>query len=149
MAAATRLGPSRLTSTALSRGESKLTEAAEWMTVSQVANTRLAVGIEAQAVDGRRRPPPAMIRRAISASKPGPELWRSRSKQSLRRISRRMRSAAPRRPGRTIRTSSQSGTWRSSRSTSAVPRNPVAPVTAMRLPASASRSIPKYLPFGR
>jgi len=40
--------------------------------------------------------------------------------------------------GRTRTATSQSGTVLSSRSTSAVPRKPVAPVTAMRLPLRAS-----------
>ena len=47
-----------------------------------------------------------------------------------------------RRPGRSSRTSSASGTVRSSRSRSAVPRKPVVPVMAMRLPASPSRITP-------
>src|SRR5690606_20184652 len=46
--------------------------------------------------------------------------------------------AVVRRPWRTSRISSQPGTLRSSRSTSAVPTNPVAPVMAIRFPASAS-----------
>ena len=138
MAAATRDGPSRLTSTAASSGESKLTVAAEWMTTSHVART-------ARPSSSRPRPStptsPAMAlsRRATISSNPSPSSRRSRSKASLRTISRRTRSAADcRRPGRTSSTTSQSGTDRSRRSTRAVPRNPVAPVTAMRLPASAS-----------
>ena len=56
-------------------------------------------------------------------------------KASLRRISRCTRWAdVERRPARTSRTTSQSGTLRRSRSTIAVPRNPVPPVTAMRFP---------------
>ena len=44
------------------------------------------------------------------------------------------RCSAPRRPGRTSSTSSQSGTERRKRSTSAVPRKPVEPVMAIRVP---------------
>ncbi len=52
MAAATRDGPSRLTSTAASRGESKLTVAAEWMTTSHSASALPALLVEAEAVGG-------------------------------------------------------------------------------------------------
>ncbi len=69
----------------------------------------------------------------------GPSSWRRRRKASLPNSSRLARWAGlVRRPGRTSRTSSQSGTDRNRRSTRAVPRNPVAPVTAMRRPARAS-----------
>ena len=104
------------------------------------------------------RPSPSVLtspaitvtRRAIVSSKLSPSSSRRWSKASLRRISRCTRCAADvRRPLRTSRTREQSGTARSSRSTTAVPRNPVEPVTAMRRPASASRIIGPFLPFGR
>ena len=49
--------------------------------------------------------------------------------------------AVARLPPRTRSTNSQAGTQRSRRSTSAVPTNPVAPVMAMRVSASASAII--------
>ena len=95
--------------------------------------------VEAEAVHRRRHRRGGGPGGRSSASKPSPHSRRSRSKASLRRMSRRTRSAAPaRRPGRTRGSTSQSGTQRRSRSTRAVPRNPVAPVTAIRRPASAS-----------
>ena len=45
-------GPSRLTSTAVSRGESKLTAAAEWMTMSHSDSRLQALVVEAQPVGG-------------------------------------------------------------------------------------------------
>ncbi len=51
-----------------------------------------------------------------------------------------LRRRSARRPGRTSSTTSLSGTQRRIRSTRAVPRNPVAPVTKKRLPARASRT---------
>ncbi len=48
--AATRIGPSRLTSTAPSSGESNETVAAEWMTMSQLASTARPAVVEAEAV---------------------------------------------------------------------------------------------------
>ena len=134
-----RTGPSRLTSTAWFSGESKLTVAAEWITTSQLAKIARSSG-------ERPRPsvdtsPATVVMRRAQCSSNGlapPSCWRSRSNASLRRISRCTRVAAVvRLPGRTSSTSSQSGTERSSRSTIAVPRKPVDPVTAMRLPASA------------
>ena len=105
-------------------------------------------------VAGRQQVPPVLVEAETVAPdvsgdrvqpagdlvvEPLAELARSRSKQSLRRISRLVRSAgACRWPGRTITTTSHSGTLRSRRSTSAVPRKPVAPVTAIRRPASSS-----------
>ena len=88
-----------------------------------------------------------MTLRLVISSKLSPressaDCWRSRSKASLRSTSRCTLRAAPRRPGRTTSTSSQSGTQRSNRSVSAVPKNPVAPVMAMRLPASDSVIMP-------
>ena len=59
---ATRLGPSRFTSTAPSSGASKLTAAAEWMTMSQLASSPAAGVVEAEPVssdvagDGREPP---------------------------------------------------------------------------------------------
>ena len=50
---------------------------------------------------------------------------------------------------RTSSTREQSGTARSSRSTTAVPRKPVDPVTAMRRPARACPIIAPFLPIGR
>ena len=136
-----RVGPSRLTSTAPSSGESKLTVAAEWMTMSQAAQRGPALVVEAEAVaadvagddlhpagdDARRRPSLAEL-----------------GAQAVEGVVAEDLPLAPagstddRRPGRTSSTSSQSGTDRSSRSTSAVPRKPVEPVTKMRLPARAS-----------
>ena len=51
-AAATRDGPSRLTSTAESRGESKLTAAAEWMTTSHSDRRCRPSCVQAEAVGG-------------------------------------------------------------------------------------------------
>jgi hypothetical protein len=45
-----RVGPIRLTSTARSMGESKLTVAAEWMTMSQPPAARAPASVEAEAV---------------------------------------------------------------------------------------------------
>ena len=140
--AATRDGPRRLTSTAASRGASKLTVAAEWTTVEQE---------DSSSRPSSSRPSPSkvtspargMTRRAASASNRSPSSLRRRSKQLFRRRSRSARSLAPLRPGRTMTTTSVSGRHRSTRSVSAVPRNPVAPVIAIRRPASASRSIPR------
>ena len=107
-----RDGPSRLTSTAPSRGESKATVAAEWMTMSHDASTARSASL-------RPRPSvptsPVMTwtRRATSSSTAlaPPSSARSRSKASLRRISRWTRWAAvERRPARTSSTTSQSGT---------------------------------------
>src|SRR4051812_9040379 len=146
-----RVGPRRLTSTAPSSGESKLTVAAEWMTMSQDART---------AASASSRPSPSVLtspaitwtRRSTTSSRGSapPRSERMRSKQSLAKISRFARCATVlRRPGRTNSTSSQSGTARSSRSTSAVPRNPVEPVTAIRLPARASAITGACLPLGK
>ena len=135
---ATRVGPSRFTSTAPSRGASKVTDAAAWMTMSQEpSNARPA---SSSASPSFATSPAIVWRRpAITSSKRSPSSPRSRSKQSLRRTSRRVRSAGPWCwPGRTTTTTSHSGTLRSNRSTSAVPRKPVAPVTAIRRPASSS-----------
>ncbi len=67
-----------------------------------------------------------------------------RSKQLFLKISRWARCATLRmRPARMSRTSSQSGTERSRRSTSAVPKKPVEPVTAMRFPARSSAITPR------
>ncbi len=49
---ATRDGPSRLTSTAVSRGESKLTAAAEWITMSHSESSCDPVVVEAEPVGG-------------------------------------------------------------------------------------------------
>ena len=48
---ATRVGPRRLISTALSSGESKLTVAAEWITVEHEARVSSDGAVEPQAVD--------------------------------------------------------------------------------------------------
>ena len=133
-----RVGPSRLTSTARSSGESKLTVAAEWMTVSHVARSGPAGLVEAEAVGGDVAADdlhPAVDHGVEAASADS----RSRSKASFWKISRWARcSTLRRRPGRISRTSSQPGALRSRRSTSAVPRKPVPPVTAMRWPSSAA-----------
>ena len=140
-AAATRTGPSRLISTAVSSGESKLTVAAEWMTVGTGRQQLLPGCVETEAVRRRRRrPAPAPVGRPRRRSW-APSSRRSRSKQLFFSTSRRTRSAAPRRPGRTSRATSLSGIVRKMRSTRAVPRKPVAPVMAMRRPRRASRSI--------
>ena len=128
-ASATREGPSRLTSTAASSGESKLTVAAEWTTMSHAREGRRPSSSRPRpsvatspATAVTRRPPPASNSLARARA-------RSRSKQSFLRISLVARcSAVDRRPGRMSSTTSQSGTQRRSRSTRAVPRNPVAPV---------------------
>ena len=87
----------------------------------------------------RRPRPPPLSRVATTSSKRSPSSWRRRSKQSLRTTSRASRAAAlDRRVGRTNTATSHPGTQRTSRSTRAVPRNPVAPVTRMRLPDRAS-----------
>ncbi len=70
-----------------------------------------------------------------NASKPSlPSFSRRLLNASLRRISLSARFSAPLLPGRTSRRSSQSGIELSKRSTSAVPRKPVAPVIAIRFP---------------
>ena len=65
-----RVGPSRLTSTALSSGESKATVAAEWMTMSQLASV-------ARSASSRPRPsvptsPAIVCRGAVISSNPAP-----------------------------------------------------------------------------
>src|SRR5579884_2959498 len=138
-AAATRLGPSRLISTAWSSGASKLTVAAECTTTSEAASSRRPSSSRPRP-SRPTSPATAVTRAAVSVSKRDPSSERSRSKQSLRRISRwSLRSAEARRPGRTRTTTSASGMLRSTRSTSAVPRKPVPPVTKKRLAARASR----------
>ena len=85
--------------------------------------------------------PETACTRLVICSKPSvPSSSRRRSKQSLRRISFCTRcSAELRRPSRTNNTSWQSGTQRSSRSTSAVPTKPVPPVMKIRWPLRFSR----------
>ena len=84
---ATRAGPSRLTSTAPSKGASKLTVAAECTTTSQPARVR-------RPSSSRARPSvptsPAIVERRRRTSSPNrsPSSRRRRSKQSLRTISR-------------------------------------------------------------
>src|SRR4051794_38548006 len=139
-----RDGPRRLTSTAASSGESKATLAAGWITTSHDARTarsassRPSPSVPTSPVITRRR------RATISSRALAPPTSaRRRSKASLRMTSRWTRWAAvERRPARTRRTSWQPGTERSRRSTMAVPRKPVAPVTAMRLPSRASAITP-------
>ena len=133
-----RSGPARLVSTARSKGLSKATDAAEWMRMSQLASSASVSGAAA-------RPSAAMSHSktltllAVQSAKPfAPSSSRRRSNAALRQISRSTRCCAPDRPGRTSKASSQSGTHRKRRSTRAVPRKPVAPVMAMRLPARAA-----------
>src|SRR5579884_1032162 len=138
MTAATRDGPSMFTSTAVSSGASKLTVAAEWTTVRQPASTSRPSSLNPRP-SVPTSPSTTCRRRATSASKRSPSSARMRSKQSLRMSSRLTRSAAPvRRPDRTTTATSHSGTERRMRSTRAVPRKPVAPVTPTRPPARAS-----------
>ena len=135
MAAATREGPSRFTSTAVSSGASNATAAAEWTTMSDGGEHSTSLVVEAETLrrdvagdGGQAALPP-------TASNPSPSSARRRSKQSLRTISRLARSAAlDRRVGRTRTATRQPGTDLSRRSTRAVPRNPVAPVTKIRRP---------------
>ena len=150
---AMRIGPSKLTSTALSSGESKETLAAEWMTMSHDANICASLG-ESPSPSVLTSPATTEIRPMMLASNSVPSFFRSRSKASFFRISRRTRSAAGvRRPSRTSNTNSHSGTLNSKRSTRAVPTKPVAPVIAMRLPRRFSEITDHFyhgsLPNGR
>ena len=92
MVAATREGPSRLTSTAVSKGASKATAAAEWTTMSRCCEQFDPRIVEAEtlrrdvASDGGEPVVPP------SRSNPSPSSARKRSKQSLRTISRLARS---------------------------------------------------------
>ena len=134
-----RLGPSRLTSTAPSSGESKATVAAEWMTMSQVASA-------ARPASSRPRPSAAHVAGddRDPAVDHGVELGAAQLlAQAVEGVVAEdlplaRWATAERLPGRISSTSSQSGTERSRRSTRAVPRKPVPPVMAMRLPARAS-----------
>ena len=136
-----RTGPSRLISTAESSGESNATAAAEWITVSHVANSARSVSFR-PSPSVLTSPPIAVTRRATIASNGSFVPFRSalsRSKALFLKISRRTRSVGSwRLLGRTSSTSSQPGTLRSRRSTRAVPTKPVLPVMAMRLPARFS-----------
>jgi hypothetical protein len=77
------------------------------------------------------------------------EVERRRSKRRCEDLALEAALDRGRLPGRTRRTTSHSGTIRSSRSSMAVPRKPVVPVTRIRLPASASGITPCCLPFGK
>ena len=142
-----RVGPSRLTSTAVSSGESNDTAAAAWITTSHDANTARS-SVDRPRPSVPTSPEIVVIRRSVSASNDSAapsarHSARRRSKASLRSSSRSTRRAAGERfPERTTSTSSQPGTHRSNRSTRAVPTKPVAPVMAMRLPASDSAITP-------
>ena len=137
-ASSRRFGPSRLVSIDASSGLSKLTLAAAWMMTSQPQSSSRSPG-ERPRPSTLTSPDTAVMRRLQISSKSLPHTARRRSNASLRRISRcTRRFTSVRRPGRTSSTNSQSGTERSSRSTSAVPKKPVAPVMAMRFAANAS-----------
>ena len=86
-----------------------------------------------------RRTPLVMRRLQMSSevAAPGSRAGARRRRCAGSRAATR-RFTSVRRPGRTSSTRSQSGTERSSRSTSAVPKKPVAPVMAMRFAANAS-----------
>ena len=133
---AIRTGPSRLISTAESSGLSKLTAAAEWMTMSQEAKTARSASLRPRP-SVLTSPPTAVTRRSTIASNSAfPRSARRRSKALFLKISRRARSVASwRLEGRISRTSSQPGTARSRRSTRAVPTKPVLPVMAIRFPS--------------
>src|SRR2546430_1306465 len=138
MVVATLAGPMRLTSAAASRAASKLTVAAAWIPARQPAR-RSRPASSSPSPSTPTSPATAISLEPTTWSNSAPSSSRRRSKQSLLRMSRLARSWAPRRPGRTITRTSQPGTERMSRSTTAAPRNPVAPVTPIRVPASASR----------
>ena len=136
-----RVGPSRLTSTAASSGESKLTVAAEWI-------DGVAAWPGLCRPSSSRPSPSVPTSPAIDLHPPGDQLVElglaaDLGAQPVEAVVAEdlplgpLLDACASRPGRTSRTISQSGTERSRRSTSAVPRNPVAPVMAMRLPAKA------------
>ena len=131
-----RDGPSRLISTAESSGESNETAAAEWITMSHEAKAARSMSFS-PSPSRVTSPATVVIRPAIAVSKSAPYSARRRSKASFLRISLRARSAAVvRLPSRISSTRWQSGTLRSSRSTSAVPTNPVLPVMAIFFPES-------------
>ena len=140
-AAATRDGPSRLTSTAVSRGESKLTAAAECTTMSHSESAWSPSVVEPEPVGGHvaghRRDP-----RGDLGVEPVAVLGRGggRSSRSSGSPWPPAASGSTGGPGRISRTTRLSGTVRSRRSTRAVPRKPVAPVMKNRLPARASRT---------
>ena len=147
-----RVGPSRLTSTAPSSGESNATVAAEWMTMSHDASAARPASSRPRpsvptspAID--LRPAGRSSRRSLGSAELGAQPVEGVVLEDLALDP--LRPTVERRPGRTSRTISQSGTDRSSRSTSAVPRKPVVPVTTMRLPARASAITPTCLPFGK
>ena len=140
-----RLGPSKLISIELSSGLSKLTVAAEWITTSHDVNRARSCSVSPKSSFVTSPDTTETLRSQVS-TKSSPHCDRSASKASLRKISRSTRrSALFRRVGRTRRTSSQSGTPRSSRSTKAVPRKPVLPVMAIRLPERDSLITPIVL----
>ena len=138
-----RVGPSRLISTARSSGESNDTVAAEWMTTSAVAHSARCSSLKPSPSE-LTSPATVWIRRAVMSANVSDApsaacCSRRRSNASFFNSSFSTRfGAGVRRPSRTRRINSQSGTLRRSRSTSAVPTNPVDPVMAMRLPASDS-----------
>ena len=134
-----RVGPSRLISTAESSGESNDTAAAEWMTMSHDGEHG-AVGLGR----GRARRVPTspaivVIRRAVHSSNAGAVL----GAQAVEGVVLQQLALHPPGRRRALAVADEQhelavGHARSSRSTSAVPTNPVDPVMAMRLPASDS-----------
>ena len=146
---ATRGGPSRFTSTAPSRGASKVTEAAAWITMSQAAEQGAPGLVEREPVACD-----VAADRVETAGDDVVEVLAELTAQSVEAVVAQDLPArcVPRalgvgRAGRRT-TTSHSGTLRSNRSTSAVPRKPVAPVTAIRRPASSSRITGVFLAPG-
>ena len=129
---AMRVGPSRLISIADVNGESNDTVAAEWMTMSAVANVARSASFS-PSPSVPTSPAMVVMRRSVIAWNDSPSgspacRARNRSKASFLSSSFWVRVAAGvRLPWRTSRISSQSGTQRSRRSTSAVPDEPRGP----------------------
>ncbi len=140
---AMRVGPSRLTSTAPSSGESKLTVAAEWITMSHEARVAASGVVEPEAVGAdvaRRSPAPGG--RPARRTPPLPPRSRAQAVEAVvledlplgPLVDRR----ACARAGRAGRARSRAPTAAAARP-ARCPRKPVEPVTAMRFPARASR----------
>ena len=136
-----RSGPARLVSTARSKGLSKATDAAEWIRMSQLAKSASVSGVAASPSAAMSHSKTLTLLAQHSAKPFAPSSSLRRSNAVLRQISRSTRRCAPARPGRTSKANSQSGTHRKRRSTRAVPKKPVEPVIAMRLPARAAAMI--------
>ena len=128
----------RLTSTAVSSGLSNATAAAEWITMSQPAISSRTGVVEAEAVDAHVTGHASDSLLAEAFELVGAQLVAQPVEDIVADDLPPDALLDTPAAGTHQQHHSTSGTQRKSRSTRAVPRNPVVPVIASRLPASAS-----------